>query len=88
VADPIVLSQSSLATALKLVLHDDRVEKKGDLLTSKVEVRIRDIAAILRDPEQVHILGPGDPISFQNTPGKAAFDYFMDQLVRRVVSST
>jgi hypothetical protein len=86
-ADDVVLKQSGLATAVHLVLTHTLVVSKGDLLSGKKELRLRDVTAVLRDKEQLHIVGSGDapPLMCLHKPGNAAYEYFVDQLISRLV---
>ena len=88
-ADDVVLKQSGFATAVHLVLTGTHVVSKGDIiLTGKKEIALRDIIGVLRDKEKLYIVGPGDPISCNHTPGKAAYEYFVDQLISRLVKQS
>ena len=88
-ADDVVLKQSGFATAVHLVLTQTHVVSKGDIILSgKKEIRLKDVIAVLRDKEQLHIVGPGDPIQCNHTPGKAAYEYFVDQLITRLVKQS
>lgn len=84
--EKVTLNERGLTSVNNLTLHDTYVTQKGDLLSAKRELSLGQVVAILRDAEQVHIVGPGEPISFTNRPGKADFEYFLDQLIQRVVS--
>lgn len=83
------LSRGSTGTSVtQLTLTDDRVEKKGDMLSTRLQIFLVDVKAVLKGDGQVHIVGPGEPISFADKAGHASFDYFMDQLLRRLVATS
>lgn len=83
------LSQRTLTSAISLYLDERAIVRKGDLLLqAKLEIPFRAVSAILRDKEEIHVVGPGDPITFRVQTGNAAYEYFMDQLIKRVVATS